>query len=134
MMVTKIIFIIATLRVLVAILGLETSVLYARWYRITRLGEDVQIMRDLLLGITLVQSALLLFSCYGLIVGRVPRSPELLALYLVGDVMLTIGTMLHLRPAWRIHYRRKPSVILRFMARFFVATTIAALLVAFNFQ
>lgn len=134
MMMSGLAFFVVFLRVLLSILCAETGWRYGNWYRSARNEPSTGILSDLMLGIALVQLGFLLFSCYALAFGHVPRGRVLLTVYFTGDSMVTLGTLLHLRPAWRLRQRVLLSVAMNFMWRAVIAVIIALVLLWFDLQ
>lgn len=121
-------------RVLLAVLCAETGWRYARWWRIVQGEEDTFIMRDLMLGIAVVQAGFLLFAVYALLVARVPHGTLALTVYFIGDGLITLGTLLHLRPAWRMSRRWKKRVGINVGVRTVTALVLAVILLVLDLQ
>lgn len=122
-------------RVMLLLLCSETAWRYARWWRHVYRDPDTQFLRDLLIGIAVAQSGFLLFTIYALCFSHVPRDDQnRLDLLLVGDSLLVVGTILHLRPAWRMSNKLISLVPIGILSRAVVAALIAAILIMRDLQ
>ena len=106
----ELVFAVVACRAALLVLCAETAWRYFGWYRASRREASTDILCELMLGIAVVQCGFLIFTIYALAFGRVPREGLALFVYFVGDLLVTAGTVMHLRPALRIAQSRRPSL------------------------
>ena len=122
------------LRVLLFIFCAETAVRYALWWRVVYREEDTRLMRDLMLGIAVIQAAFLLITTSALLFTWAPRSGPGVPVLLIGDCMLVVGTFLHLRPAWRMNEIMNRTIPIRVTVKVVASILIAVILVELDLQ
>lgn len=125
---------VAIFRVLLAFLCAETGWRYWRWWKLVYDDSETRLLRDLMIGISLVQIGLMIFSTYALLYGSIPRSGKALGVLFVGDAFVVLGTFLHLRPAWRLSRVLHDQVKLNILARVVVAMIIGGILLLLDLQ
>ena len=111
------------LRSFLAVVCVETSIRYSVWWRKVRREDPRTVLSTLLLGIAAAQGGIALQHVVALFNDYQP--PPLPWATIAADVLMMVGTLYHLFPAWRISHGYNDR---RIATALFVRALIAAAL------
>jgi hypothetical protein len=118
------------MRVLLITICLETSARYWIWWMKVRARNDVGILPPLLIGVAVAQAGIAVRQT-GVFYPYVHE--PLLGIVLLADILMLIGTILHLVPCWRIsHSFSERRMAIEIALRGIMAVALASLIFLFS--